>query len=338
MPQSALSLRQVQRAWRTALGQTGDDLNESFEAAGGDSLSLLMFVQNLEHRVGLALPLESFNVLQSQAEMAQALAEHLARAAASGIRPEAASIFLLPGIGGDEPRLAGFRRECATLGPMITLSYPDWATILRRVRKVEVLITLMADRIEQRAPRGPIALVGYSFGGNVGYAVALLLIERGRTVRYLAMLDTTPFWQVDGPRPVDPAAASMQAYAWADAAKRRLISPRWAPLLWLLAFLPQDCFVGRFGFFLRHLLMIEMLARMSRDWVRQTRIWPKLPLPLLVLRAEGHAPSVPDDLGWGACADDVCAVSVRGTHFTMFDGDNLRALSSSFLDMVDGLG
>ncbi|MFD0890380.1 alpha/beta fold hydrolase, partial [Streptosporangium algeriense] len=49
-----------------------------------------------------------------------------------------------------------------------------------------------ADRIAAVQPAGPYHLFGWSFGGQVAYAIATALRERGQEVAFLGVLDTFP--------------------------------------------------------------------------------------------------------------------------------------------------
>ena len=52
------------------------------------------------------------------------------------------------------------------------------------------LARFCADEIEQIWPAGPVRLLGYSFGGALAYRIAAELIDRGRVIGFLGMLDT----------------------------------------------------------------------------------------------------------------------------------------------------
>ena len=100
------------------------------------------------------------------------------------------TVFLLPGIGGDEPLLAGFRQDSARAGPL------RGAVLPRPFGSRPARLHLRPDRRRRlRADRGRIpgqggAARGLSFGGLVAYAAASRLHETGWRVRFLGILDT----------------------------------------------------------------------------------------------------------------------------------------------------
>jgi acetoacetyl-CoA synthetase len=57
---------------------------------------------------------------------------------------------------------------------------------------VEALARLYLDAMKQLQPRGPYALIGYSFGGLVMMEIARHLQESGESVALLAMVDSYP--------------------------------------------------------------------------------------------------------------------------------------------------
>ena len=54
------------------------------------------------------------------------------------------------------------------------------------------MIEGFVDEIERYQPKGPIHLIGYSIGGIYAFAMAELLLKRGREIGWLGMIDTSP--------------------------------------------------------------------------------------------------------------------------------------------------
>ncbi|MEV3860557.1 amino acid adenylation domain-containing protein [Streptomyces sp. NPDC050095] len=57
---------------------------------------------------------------------------------------------------------------------------------------MEEMVDDYADQMLKTQPEGPFYLIGWSYGGTLGHAVAARLEERGRKVEFLAILDSEP--------------------------------------------------------------------------------------------------------------------------------------------------
>jgi len=58
--------------------------------------------------------------------------------------------------------------------------------------RVEAMAARYIEEMRAVAPNGPYLLAGYSFGGLVAFEMARQLVEAGKEVAMLAMLDTFP--------------------------------------------------------------------------------------------------------------------------------------------------
>ena len=62
-------------------------------------------------------------------------------------------------------------------------------------------VELMAEYYEQlivrHQPKGPITLLGFSFGGFVASAISSLLVNKGREVSFLGLIDSDLRWIED---------------------------------------------------------------------------------------------------------------------------------------------
>lgn len=100
--------------------------------------------------------------------------------------------FFLAGVGGDEPEFDDLKARLAPLLRLVPATYPDagarGAVLSDMAATAEVVV---ADIVRRRAA-GPLALVGYSFGGSLALEVAAQLTRAGRTVDFLCVLDA-PF-------------------------------------------------------------------------------------------------------------------------------------------------
>ena len=168
----------------TGAPQVGRD--DDFFQIGGHSLAAVLCVHHLRREFNREVTLRQL----FGAPTARALAESFSKGGVNKTvqsgpsNPAYPTIFLLPGMGGDEPRLVRFRMEWEGLARIVLLEYPDWTQLLDRNESMEILVRHFLRRIEEELPDGPVWLLGYSLGGNCAHAVALHLAGIGREVAF----------------------------------------------------------------------------------------------------------------------------------------------------------
>ncbi len=174
----------VTEVWQQVLKIDHYDPAQSWQDAGGDSLGILQLLFKIERRCGCVL---SFDMINPEIRV-----EELAALIEQGARHQEHAlpvVHLLPGFYGDEPILANFRRA---LNARVAFSLVDIAHLNQPaavIRDMRQIGRLAARTIERRQPSGPIVLAGYSFGGSVAYEAARSLIDSGRQVALLGILD-----------------------------------------------------------------------------------------------------------------------------------------------------
>jgi thioesterase domain-containing protein len=253
-------------------------------------------------------------------------------------------------MGRHEPHIVRFRGACEPNVRVEAVEYGDWPDWVAPDFDFETLLARLVASIEARAPEGPLLLAGYSIGGHFVYAAAQALRAAGRTVSFVGILDTnlsrarTPRAAVAS-RPAmrrgevrELATAFRHGHA-ADALARfiirRLISPRWAPLLRLVARFRHVRLPGDLGFYLHSQLRMTLLTGLVTAWHQQTTAPAQLlPTRVVLFRAEGHPENVPDDHGWREFCADLTIVPVTGDHRSMFDPPHLATLGRRFVDWV----
>lgn len=194
----------VRDAWIQALPGTPFDPAQSWEAAGADSLRSLHLVMNLETALGRKVPFDLISRQMTAHDLARLLA------APEAPEPDTAlpTIFLVPGVFGDGPILAEFRRSFGGALRFSVVELPDMDV------SVDVHMDLprtgqgVAAEIERRAPSGDLHLAGFSYGGMVAFEAAQHLVARGRTVAFIGLLDSFTSGGA-------PAAATFEAEALA---------------------------------------------------------------------------------------------------------------------------
>jgi thioesterase domain-containing protein/acyl carrier protein len=328
------SLRVVQRAWRRVLGRRGLDTDTPFEEAGGDSLKLLTLHFELEREEKRELPLERFQGYQRPTDLAAVLDELLSdEDSPADTRP---IISLIPGLGGDEPRLAHFRVGCGHALRFHVIKLPGWRALAQPAFGWEALVAGVADQI----PSGPVLLAGYSFGAHVAVATADLLRRQGRDVGYIAPLDEAiPGVAVQPPpklrnaighvivgfqrgRPIESLAEAIAPHLAKPGARRML---QLGAAAWWLRLPP------RLGFPLDHYLCKVMQDAVAHEW-RDRQPCPSVVATLF--RSEQRSADPRYDLGWRSLLPDLTVIPVSGSHQTMFEDANLAPLCRLFIDVV----
>ncbi|HEX3862670.1 MAG TPA: non-ribosomal peptide synthetase [Stellaceae bacterium] len=209
-PASGL-LGDIAACWEQALDRASFEANAPFDEAGGDSLSLLMFVCELEKRCGIPLPLVDFDLAMRPGDMARVIGEIDASAAAAAppitssalvlLKPGAKGppVFLTHGLGGHVGELAELARHLECDHPVYALQLPGLAADDPALDRIEAMADLFIEPILRAEPDGNYLLVGYSLGGLIAFELARRLQARGKETRLL-LLDSHPhprYWPVD---------------------------------------------------------------------------------------------------------------------------------------------
>ncbi len=190
---SADALRQarstVEQVWKRVLNTR--NAAGRWSEAGGDSLSLLRFVMELEDLIGRQLDLRAFTLNADADRMTAAVADALGRS--TNLDRLAASrppLFLVPGSIGYGPSLSAFGATLSDVAHVTTIRYPNLGAITAGQSTIADMAAGAMDQIRQVQPSGDVRLLSYSLGGGVAFEVARQLIAEGRTVAFFGVLDT----------------------------------------------------------------------------------------------------------------------------------------------------
>lgn len=186
--------KQLARIWEEVLGVPRAGLNDDFFALGGHSLLGVRVLSLVERQLGRKLPLAAIFEARTLGKLAARLQPDAATTSylslvpiqPHGSRPPLFGIHFLryqnltTHLGPDRP-FYGLRYGLAAQTGDHELTLPD---------SLEKLATHYIEEMRRFQPRGPYALLGYSFGGVVAYEMARQLIAAGQQVRLLALLDS----------------------------------------------------------------------------------------------------------------------------------------------------
>ncbi|HEY1724588.1 MAG TPA: thioesterase domain-containing protein [Steroidobacteraceae bacterium] len=177
-------LASLQQAWMQALDCTSCDITDSWEQAGGDSLATLHLLLQIEQLFGRTLSYEDM----APDMHVQDLAALLARGASA---PESHRplVHLVPGMFGDEPRLAILRRALADHIHFQLIELPDMSESATMLRDLALTGAFVAGTIQRQQPEGAILLAGFSFGACVAFEAARVLSAAGREIGLLGLFD-----------------------------------------------------------------------------------------------------------------------------------------------------
>ena len=315
----------IAAAWCQLFGRDSWQRDESWEAAGGDSLTLLTFVFLLEEALATPLPLDLFEARSTPSS----LARRLPQAPAAGTGP---ALVFMPGLGGDQASLASLRGELRGRRRVVAVRYPDWAAMMAPGYGFDTLLDAVMPQLA--ALQTPdLVLAGYSFGGVVAFAAARRMRQAGRAPPAVLLLDANP-------RLEDAAGAGWRALATPGRPRELLRRAAWQAASWPLLRPGATPLAARL---LRQLapewrrrLQSEMAQsrrkRLVRHWLRR-QVWAE-PVPVTLFRSQELRPGAPADLGWGAMARAVAIVPVAGRHESMLTPPHRAVLRDAIQDAL----
>jgi len=327
MVDSAATLNAARAAatvWCTLLGQEPAPASRWGES-GGDSLKLLQYVMELETALGRDLPLDRFTVAMQFSDIVAVAAQQ--RAAPTPRTEAMPTLFILPGSIGYGPSLAAFGTELAGTARAVAIEYPDLEETLAGNGTIPIMADMAVAQITAAQPVGDIRLIGYSLGGGVAFEAARRLLDMGRNIAFLGILDTN----------IGPAAHNYREQISRTA--QRLHAHRVTLDRMLLRALDKAVvrvglerqlarfldgadwnWFARARFILR--LELEEVLRMRAffRWVHG----PKRALPVAATLFRCHRPNVPADLGWGELFAALTILPIAGGHLDMLIEPHLR--------------
>ena len=313
--------RRVAALWADLLGVPVSDVNSDFFDIGGHSLLATRLTSDIQRAFGVALPLAAFvDSGRTIAELAELLgAESPSRTDEVTSGPPLHFIFA------DLASAMSLRHFTAQWGaaqPVHALIPEQPGGRFDRSVTIQQHASQALSTIRNRQPDGPLALVGYSFGGLLAYEIARQAVDAGQQVDWLGILDTaapsiaqllraqlTLRWQL---RRIRRHPARERWAKYAEVALRVLRSGPGA--LW-----PQDDFDYRGA--------VEIACRYQQ---------PGHEVPMHVFVTEGSAAYMEADLlGWEQFHKGTLTVHrLAGDHVTLLELPEVEQLARMMLESL----
>ena len=322
----------VKNAWELSLPRVPFDLHANWSDIGLDSLKALEFILRLELSLGRKVGFDGMTAQSTAADLLRRLGESPGTAS-ENVRP---LLFLVPGLLGDEPKLAQFRRALDHRIAIETLPLPDLETPVRVLRSIPATAEILAEAVTRRQPEGDIRLAGFSFGAMVAQELACQLEASGRRVVFLAALDgllsgDSPSVAVPSGSPspsVTPARTS-----WRECVERAVFfllmrTMLWEPARWvLIAAGPRHDWTWSAS--RRRWLIGRARGLAMRRW--RPRV--STAQTLLVISEDFHRYS--SEQAWAGMCPDLQVVHTPVGHHSLFDAASLAVVAPRLLEALE---
>lgn len=295
----------VRNAWVTTLPGPFDP-TLTWEEAGGDSLASLQLLLVLEKALCRKLSFDAIAPDMTVADMARSLS------APPAVHPpvQVPTVFLFPGVLGDEQRLADFRRSFGERLRFELIELPELDQPAAILADVKATALLAAEEIGRRQPHGEVRLAGYSFGGCVAFEAAHHLRAAQRVVAWIGILDTA----FDSP------------YRWS-----RFLRPG----------VVLTCRIGTSDARRRALLvLVQRLRPEGSPWLRSVLLkhfrkrainrWRPRPLAVPALLATSHPDEPTKRQRWSALCPGLRVIQLPGHHRALFQSPSIELLTPAF--------
>jgi thioesterase domain-containing protein len=256
-------------------------------------------------------------------------------------------VFLFPGLSGDDKEISLLRAGCSSSLRFEAIQPPNWSTIDYDRVNLDGLVSYCVAQIELVAPRGPILLAGYSFGGHVALAVASALEASGRRIGCLALLDTSAVPPIEESpisvaRPIRRLAYAIRTGAIGGEVGRIagaiIIRLRNKTLSRFLGRLPVVGVSGDMEERIRVSITLSFNLPILRELLsRMAKSNEAFDFPAVLFRCVEQAPGATADLGWSRHLARLQVVPILGDHSSLTDEPNLPSLCDSFSSAMNDI-
>jgi thioesterase domain-containing protein len=236
-------------------------------------------------------------------------------------------LFLLPGSLGYGPSMASFASAMSKVARVTPIKYPDLRSILDGNSTVADMAVVAVEQIKRVQPIGHVRLLGHSLGGAVAYEVAARLLEAGRSVRFLGILDTSiakerrNYWETLARTLRLTRTNRVNAYRMACRALAKVtVKIGWEARL--AGFLNRPTQRKFDATRLRIKLELQEVLRSRAFFAWLAGPKPALPIAGTVFRCDRDG--VPQSLGWDRTFASLEVVRIAGGHVDLVADPHLR--------------
>jgi amino acid adenylation domain-containing protein len=192
-PRTAVE-RDLAIVWESLLGIKDVGVTDRFTDLGGHSLLAVQLVARTRRQFGVELPLAAVfqhPTIEELAALIEAGGPHTTDVLVPlSHEAKGEPLFLIHPIGGSVMCYAALAREVAKVRPVIGVQALGLVQPDHDCRRLEDLAAQYASAIVKRQPEGPLHLAGWSMGGCLAFEIARQVLERGRSVALLALIDS----------------------------------------------------------------------------------------------------------------------------------------------------
>lgn len=328
-------------------------IDDNFFALGGHSLLAVRLLAQIRRAFDCSLPLTTLFQAPTIAQFATMLQQPAAIPAVTplvAIQPhgQRPPFFCVPGAGGNALIFQALARHLGAEQPFYGLQAVGLDGAAELLTSVEAMANTYLAAIQRQQPHGPYSLGGYSFGGQVAFAMAQQLQQQGETVALLVLFDSyAPGRLRDRDNRDDPvhelAEIGRHWGLWQDqtpeslSAQLRRLSPQAQLTYWAECL--QNAGLLNTAADLTHVQPLIDVFRINR----RIRYSPTAPLktPFVLLRASQRPPGEPilqseATLGWQAWSQSpVTVIETPGDHFQILAEPHVQQAAAHLRTCLD---
>jgi thioesterase domain-containing protein len=246
----------------------------------------------------------------------------------------------MPGIFYDQPtnfasitasellNLARFRYALRDHVQFVLIGYPEWREMIATRTDFDTMVTYAVEQILAQCSDPVVYLAGYSFGGTVAFATADRLVQAGRRIAFLALLDTRLPWKTTTSERIRKIGRHIIQRDGTELLRlmlKTLLRFRACALVKVCAWLYMRMGGRRIDPQLHFVLRWQAVS----NWCPSA-----LAVPTFFFRTDDDDPPQPLDCGWSALCSPLTVVRIGGDHRSMLIPPNLDRVCARFLEAL----
>lgn len=193
--------------WRAALNLRIVGVKDDFYDMGGHSLLAAFVLSEIQKEMGVTIPYDAMLQHSTIEKLALYIQKHGLDPAWRVLVPlqkgdrQRPALFCIHPRHGTIDRYLPLVKQLGPKQPVFALQARALDGITPTAKTVEEMAADYINEIQQRQPKGPYYLCGYSFGGRIAYEMAQQLHQQGLAVAMLCLIDTSFVPSLDREQP-----------------------------------------------------------------------------------------------------------------------------------------